>query len=119
MYQKHERNRNKMTNPNPQNKFEKGQPSPNPKGRPKKGYSITEMMQELIASKVKDKKTGKMVEVRKALGNSILKKALEGDTAAQRIIWNYMDGMPFQSTDVTSGGDKIEGLVVYRPKKNE
>ena len=96
-----------MGNPNPVHKFKPGV-SGNPKGRPKKGYSITEMMQKLIASKVEDKKTGEMISVRKALGNAILKKALAGDIAAIKTVWQYMDGMPPQ--DITSGGEKINSL---------
>ncbi len=33
-------------------------------------------------------------EVKDAIGNSIVKKALEGDTAAQKLVWGYMDGLP-------------------------
>lgn len=72
--------------------------SGNPKGRPPKGYSITEWFREMFASSP---------EVKDALGKSILKKALEGDTAAQRLVWNYIDGMPQQKVDVTTLGDKI------------
>jgi len=38
-------------------------------------------------------------EVKDAIGKSILKKALEGDPAAQRLVWSYMDGMPSQAID--------------------
>lgn len=88
--------------------FSKDDPNINRKGRPHKGYSITEMMQKLIASKVRDEKSGKKVSVRKALGNAILKKALAGDMAAIKTVWQYMDGMPPQ--DITSGGEKINSL---------
>jgi len=66
--------------------------SGNPKGRPRKGYSITEWFKDMLGSKP---------EVRDAIGKSILKKALEGDPAAQRMVWSYMDGMPTQKF----GGD--------------
>lgn len=59
----------------------------NDKGRPPKGYSITEWFQNMLNSRP---------EVKEAMGNSILKKALEGDPTAQKLIWNYMDGMPKQ-----------------------
>jgi len=77
--------------------FKKGQ-SGNPKGRPKKGYSITEWFREMLDNKP---------EVKEAIGRSILKKALEGDAAAQRMVWQYMDGMPHQKSDITSDGEKI------------
>ena len=69
--------------------FKKGQVA-NPNGRPKKGYSITEWFKEMLNSKP---------EVKDAIGKSILSKALEGDPAAQRMVWQYMDGMPHQSVD--------------------
>jgi hypothetical protein len=72
----------------------------NPNGRPKKGYSITEWFKEMLNSKP---------EVKDAIGKSILKKALEGDQSAQRMVWNYMDGMPKQEADVTI--KDIRGLV--------
>lgn len=53
-----------------------------------KGYSITRMMQEMLSS---------MPEAREAIGKAIIKKALEGDIAAQKLVWNYMDGMPPQT----------------------
>lgn len=64
----------------------------NPNGRPKKGYSITEWFKEMLDSKP---------EVKDAIGKSILKKALDGDSAAQKMVWQYMDGMPTQSHDVS------------------
>jgi hypothetical protein len=69
-----------------QTSFKPGQ-SGNPNGRPKKGYSITEWFKEMLDSKP---------EVKDAIGKSIMKKALEGDTTAQKMVWQYMDGMPEQ-----------------------
>lgn len=89
--------------------FKKGQ-SGNPNGRPPKGYSITEWFKEMLDSKP---------EVKDAIGKSILKKALEGDITAQKLVWNYMDGMPADSIDLTSKGEKIEGVVIYTPEKNK
>ncbi len=90
-------------------KFKEGQ-SGNPNGRPLKGYSITDWFKNMLDSdpEVKDK-----------IGKSILNKALEGDIAAQKLVWNYMDGLPLQSTDLTSDGEKIEGVIIYRPEDNK
>jgi len=66
--------------------------SGNPKGGPKKGYSVTEWFKGMLASNP---------EIMDALGNSIMEKALEGDAAAQKLVWSYMDGMPTQKF----GGD--------------
>jgi hypothetical protein len=34
-------------------------------------------------------------------------------------ISNRTEGMPKQATDITSGGEKIDGLVTYRPERKE
>lgn len=84
--------------------------SGNPKGRPKKGYSISEMMKELLESDP---------EKKRALVEAILAKAMTGDVAAMKAIWNYMDGMPLQATDVTSQGEKVSGFIYLPEKKPE
>ena len=77
--------------------FKKGQ-SGNPKGRPPKGYSITEMMKEMLNAQP---------EIKKAIGQRIAKKALEGDITAIKTLWQYMDGMPQQYVDHTTAGNPI------------
>lgn len=54
-------------------------------GRPPKGYSITDWFREMLKSKP---------EIKDAIGMKIVEKALSGDSAAQKLIWNYMDGLP-------------------------
>jgi hypothetical protein len=51
-------------------------------------------------------------DVREAIGKSIVKKALQGDITAAKLVWNYMDGMPVQSADITSGGEPLTGITV-------
>lgn len=80
--------------------------SGNPKGRPKKGYSITEMMQEMLGSEP---------EKKRALGEAILQKALAGDVTAIKTLWNYMDGMPKQGIEL-SGEDGGDIPVLIRVK---
>ena len=84
--------------------FPKGK-SGNENGRPPKGYSITEMMKEMLTSQP---------EIKKAIGQSIAKKALQGDVTALKLLWNYLDGMPKQdgTLDLTTGGEKITGFVI-------
>ena len=48
---------------------------------------------------------------------SLLAEALKGNINAQRELMNRMDGMPQQ--DVTSGGESIQSVIVYKPEKNE
>lgn len=83
-----------MSNPNPQNQFTEGH-SGNVNGRPLKGYSITEMMKEMLASKP---------EIKQSIGAVIAAKAMEGDATAIKTLWNYMDGMPKQGLEL-AGAD--------------
>jgi len=78
----------------------------NKSGRPPKGYSITEWFKEMLNSKP---------EVKDAIGKSIMKKALEGDTTAQKMVWQYMDGMPQQN--LTLSGDESKPLYVELPSR--
>lgn len=82
-----------MANPNPPeaNRF-KPDVSGNPNGRPSKGYSITETIREMMTEKP---------EIKRALGSKILEAALKGDLQAIKLMWNYMDGMPEQKTDIS------------------
>ena len=92
--------------------------SGNPAGRPPKGYSITEMMKDLLSKKIRGK-AGGMVDPREAIAISIIDKALRGDTAAQKLIWQYMDGMPVQP-NVELPPDVIDQFLhIYTPEKNK
>ena len=63
----------------------------NKDGRPPKGYSITETIKAMMDEKP---------EIKKALGQKILEMALRGDITAMKTLWQYMDGMPKQTTDI-------------------
>lgn len=91
-----------MANPNPSNPMKPGE-TRNPNGRPKKGYSITEMMKEML-SEHPDRK--------KEIGEVIYQKAKEGDMAAISKVWSYMDGMPKQNLEIEG---KVEHNVVTTP----
>lgn len=79
-----------MANPKPSNPIKPGE-TRNPNGRPPKGYSITETIREMMASRP---------EIKQALGNKILEAALKGDLTATKLIWNYMDGLPIAKNEV-------------------
>jgi hypothetical protein len=82
----------------------------NKNGRPHKGYSITETFQQMLGAKL---------EVKHKLVDKILQSALAGDMTAAKMIWQYMDGMPLQSTDITSLGEKIESPRLYIPEEKD
>ncbi len=79
----------------------------NPNGRPPKGYSITEWFKQMLNSKP---------EVKDAIGKSIMKKALEGDTAAQKMVWQYMDGMPKQDIGLGNAESGPLEIIVTEEK---
>jgi hypothetical protein len=73
--------------------------SGNPKGKPKGLRSFTTKVREAL-EKIAD---GKDYTNEEAFIKSILKKAInDGDSSTQKLIWNYLDGMPSQSIDHTS-----------------
>ena len=67
-------------------------------GRPK-GLSITSLVRaELDKAPEGDESTYAELLIRQ-----LLKKAIvEGDSSTQKLIWNYIDGLPQASLDVTS-----------------
>lgn len=79
-----------MANPHPTGGFKKGQ-SGNPNGAPKKEHSITQTIRDMMDEKP---------EIKKALGGKILEMAMKGDITAMKTLWNYIDGMPTQQTEI-------------------
>lgn len=100
---------NYHTMPKVRTSWKPGQ-SGNLNGRPTKGYSITEWFKNMLASKP---------EIKDAIGKSIINKALEGDTVAQKLVWQYMDGMPEQPMKVVGDIDKPLGVVLLPTKDYE
>lgn len=74
-------------------------------GRPKGTISITSAIKRRLEEEVKGMKDKKQVDL---VVDKILEKAIrDGDTATLKVLWNYVDGMPNQSTDITSNGKTI------------
>lgn len=82
--------------PKNQHTFKPGQVT-NPNGRPKKGWSLTETMREYLSEKDVDKKK----ERREILVQQTFEHALKGDPTAQKLMWNYIDGMPKQPIELS------------------
>src|SRR3990167_2114695 len=97
--------------PKEDTQFKKGQ-SGNPGGRPKRAWTWAGLIQEAVEDKAKDG-----TEIKVHVARSLVAKALQGDIAAQKEIMNRMDGFPMQPTDISSLGDKLENIIIYRPKR--
>ena len=86
--------------------WKKGQPSPNPKGRPSTGKSLTELMKEHL-EKIPE---GSEVSYKEAFISKVFARAYEGNDAYVKLVWNYVEGMPVQPVDVTSKGKEIGSI---------
>jgi hypothetical protein len=79
--------------------------SGNAKGRPPKGYSISETVRQMFETSP---------DLKKKLVKTMVDKAIEGDMSACKLIWSYVDGLPRQSTDPTNGFQDLKGLIVVK-----
>lgn len=79
----------------PSTAWKKGQ-SGNPNGRPKKGQTLTDLANEYLNGT----EPGEKVTRKEQFVRSVAVMAKKGDMAAIRLIWNYIDGMPVQKTEI-------------------
>lgn len=96
---------------NKSTQFKPGQ-SGNPKGAPKRNWTWSGELQKAV-----EKKDEKGIPIKQALAQSLVNEGLKGNVQAFNAMANRMDGMPQQ--DITTDGEKIEGVVIYKPEKNE
>ena len=84
-----------------ENRDEKGRfisgVSGNPTGRPHGSFSITDQVRQLL----QEIPAGERKTYLEFLIMQIIRKALKGDNQTIKLIWNYIDGMPPQKTDIT------------------
>jgi len=108
-----------MANPHPSNPIKKGE-TRNPGGRPKMPWTFMGLYRKELEKLLTIKGSNKKVKAKHAMAARIVRMAIEGDINAIKEIANRIEGFPKQPTDLTSQGQKIEGLVTYMPKrKNE
>jgi Family of unknown function (DUF5681) len=110
--------------PNPENiekhKFEPGK-SGNPAGRPP-GIPNTKTrllrlltLEQEITNPVNGKK--EMFTVAEQMDLAMINKARKGDTRAYQALVDRLEGKPQQYTDLTTDGEKLPPMVIYRPEK--
>lgn len=80
----------------------------NRNGRPKKEWTWRSLLVE-VAEEIEE---GSNEPKKKLMAKKLVAKALEGDTTALREFGDRIDGRSAQSVDVTSDGERIEGITV-------
>jgi len=73
----------------------------NPNGRPKGARNFTTIVEEALL-KLGTTEKGEKIEVKKALGEKVIKMALDGNEQMIKLIWNYLDGMPSQNINLSN-----------------
>ena len=103
--------RNNSENPDrePDGRFKPGHSIKKPKG----SRHMTTLLKEYIAKEVKGMKNddGTPLEYGDGITKRVIKSALEGESWAVKLVYEYMDGKPAQSVDWTTGGDKINFVL--------
>ena len=89
--------------------FKPGQ-SGNPKGRPKRKWTWAGLMEKYAEEELE----GEKGKVKDKVVKRVFELAKRGDMTAAKELFNRMDGMPKQSTDITSKGDKLDSLVIIK-----
>lgn len=81
----------------------------NPFGKPLGAKNFTTKVREALMKVADGSENGETYEV--LLIRRVLKKAIvEGDSFMIRLMWNYLDGLPQQSIDLTTKGHALGNL---------
>jgi hypothetical protein len=89
----------------------------NPKGKEKGTRHFTTIVQEALL-KLGTTATGDKIEVQKALGEKVVKMALEGNEQMIKLIWNYLDGLPKATLDIDTPDETKDILKGILDKMN-
>ena len=81
--------------------FKPGQ-SGNPNGRPKRDWTVAGLIEQAMEQ---EDETG--VPYKKAVYEKLVKMAKDGDIQAVKEVNQRLDGMPKQSTDITTNGESL------------
>jgi len=90
--------------------------SGNPKGRPKDSISLTSAIKRRLRELTPDGKR----EAIEMLADNIIQDALDSSDNMRKLIWNYIDGLPKQSTKIEIEGElpvRVISIKKYEPKQ--
>lgn len=75
----------------------------NPNGRPPGTLSLVSLLKKHLEEVPDgDKRTRAELFIRQTLS-----KAMKGDPSSEKLVWQYIEGLPQQKVDVTSGGKPL------------
>lgn len=104
----------------------KGSAPLNPAGKPPGATSLVALLKAELEKvpELKNKHGEDVNPEKKKWAQLLIERFLaqaiaQGDRFTQKLIMNYIEGLPKGSFDVTSMGDKIEGVVVLPAKKEK
>jgi len=93
--------------------FKRGK-SGNPRGAPKRKWTWGGVLEKAVEEKAKEG-----TQIKEIIARALIKETLKGNVHAMNALMDRMDGRPMQPTDVTSDGDKLEGVILYRPARKD
>lgn len=92
----------------PTNGFDKRPQDINKDGAPKGNRHMSTRLMEAITA-ISDQDG---TQDDKAILKALISNAKKGDVQSIKLIFNYLDGLPTQAIDVTSQGEKLEGVTI-------
>jgi DNA-binding PadR family transcriptional regulator len=87
----------------------------NPNGRPKKGFTLTDIAKQILEENMPDGMSRKEKLMRK-----VATLADEGNETMIKLMWNYVDGMPTQRQEITGkDGEPLEVNTKLTPDQKK
>lgn len=86
--------------------FKKNDPRINRKGAPKREWTWAGVLEKAVEAAGKNGLT-----IKEEVAKALIKETKKGNIQAIKELMNRMDGMPNQSTDITTGGDKLPAPI--------
>lgn len=89
-----------------------GGPSLNPAGRPKGSFSLVEMIRKKL-EEVDDTDTNKRTYAEILIAKIVEQGAKSTDTTTQKLIMNYLEGLPKATLNIGGDKDSLEALTEF------